>query len=70
VAKQRSKFALAPFGDIAAPSSKSLCGVEKSGGKVTLTVNGGVPTLVTVRVTAPAVGDFRAFEQIEQVTVK
>ena len=66
----RSKGAIAPSGDIAAPTTKGLCDVVTNGDGVQITVVGDQPTRVTIKITAPATGEYKAFRQVEQVIVR
>ena len=66
----RSKGAIAPSGDIAAPTTKGLCDVVTNGDGVQITVVGDQPTRVTIKITAPATGEYKALRQVEQVIVR
>lgn len=59
-----------PSGDIAAPDASGRCLVIKDGNSLRLFVYEGKATTVTVRITAPAVGLYRALERVVTARVR
>ena len=59
-----------PSGDIGAPDASGRCLVVKDGGSLRLFVYEGKATTVTVRVSAPAVGDYRPHSTVVTGTVR
>ena len=58
-----------PSGDIGAVSPSGRCRVVNEGGSLRLFVPGGKSTTVTVRISAPAVDDYRALAQVVTANV-
>lgn len=60
----RSAARAKPAGDVGADELRDrLCAVKRSGGKTRITVAEGAPTVVTVRFSAPARGEFEALSE-------